>query len=183
VPELNDTADITERSSQARKLFGSMKKPILSNKQIPIDIRRSLYQATIANSALWGCESWLPLKKQTGPNWKPFTMAVSGDVQVDDVDVVEKRISNEPTMESMMEVRRYRWLFKLNAIQASRSSRRMLGTWFPTPRAVARPQQTIRHAYISTLKKLGFQEDKGQLRELMTVARDRPTWRWKWKTS
>ncbi len=38
------------------------------------------------------------------------------------------------------------------------------------------PQQTIRHAYISTLKKLGFEEEKGQLREWMTVARDRAAW-------
>jgi hypothetical protein len=32
VPELNDTADITERISQARKLFGSMNKQLLGNK-------------------------------------------------------------------------------------------------------------------------------------------------------
>jgi hypothetical protein len=30
VPELNDTVDITERISQARKLFGSMNKQVLS---------------------------------------------------------------------------------------------------------------------------------------------------------
>jgi hypothetical protein len=33
-----------------------------------------------------------------------------------------------------------------------------------------------RHAYISTLRKLGFEEEKGQLREMMTVARDRSAW-------
>jgi hypothetical protein len=33
VPELNDTADITERISQARKLFGSMNKQLLGNKR------------------------------------------------------------------------------------------------------------------------------------------------------
>jgi hypothetical protein len=37
-------------------------------------------------------------------------------------------------------------------------------------------QQTIRHADVSTLKKLGFEGDKGQLREWMTVARDRSAW-------
>jgi hypothetical protein len=37
-------------------------------------------------------------------------------------------------------------------------------------------QQTIRHAYISTLKKLGFEGEKGQLREWMTVARDISAW-------
>jgi hypothetical protein len=54
VPELNVTADITERISQARKLFVSMNKQLLSNKQIPIDIR----QAIVVNIALWGSESW-----------------------------------------------------------------------------------------------------------------------------
>jgi hypothetical protein len=34
------------------------------------------------------------------------------------------------------------------------------------------PRQTLRHAYIITLKKLGFEEEKGQLREWMTVARE-----------
>jgi hypothetical protein len=52
----------------------------------------------------------------------------------------------------------------------------MLGAWCPTPRPAGRPQQTIRHAYISTLKKLGFEEEKGQLREWMTVARDTAAW-------
>jgi hypothetical protein len=58
VPELNDTADITERISQARKLFGSMSKQLLGNKKIQVDIRRRLYQALVVNIALWGCESW-----------------------------------------------------------------------------------------------------------------------------
>jgi hypothetical protein len=54
VPDLSVTEDIKERISQARKLFGSMRKQLLctSNKQIPIDIRRKLYQATVVNIAL-----------------------------------------------------------------------------------------------------------------------------------
>jgi hypothetical protein len=50
VPELNDTADITERISQARKLFGSM-NAITGQQKIPIDIRRRLYQAIVVNSS------------------------------------------------------------------------------------------------------------------------------------
>jgi hypothetical protein len=45
VPELSDTADINERISQARKLFGSMRKQLLGNKQIPIDINERISQA------------------------------------------------------------------------------------------------------------------------------------------
>jgi hypothetical protein len=100
-------------------------------------------------------------------------------------DVAEKRITNEqvrrtvansPTMDSMMEMRSCRWLSKPSAMKKSRSPRRMLGAWCPTPRPAGRPQQTIPHAYISTLKKLGSEEEKGQLRVWMTVARDRPAW-------
>jgi hypothetical protein len=94
-------------------------------------------------------------------------------------DIKEKRITNErvrrvvansPTMESMTEMRRCRWLSKLIAMEESRSPRRMLSAWCTTPRQVGgRPQQTIRHAYITTLKKLGFEEGKGKLREWMNV--------------
>jgi hypothetical protein len=96
-------------------------------------------------------------------------------------DIKEKRITNEktrrpagnsPTMESMMEMRRCWWLSKLSAMEESRSPRRMLGAWCPTPRQKGRPQQTIRHTYITTLENLGFEEEKGQLREWMTVARE-----------
>jgi hypothetical protein len=59
VPELNgSTADITGRISQARHLFGSMNKQLLSNKNIPIDIRRRLYQVIVVNIAPWGSERW-----------------------------------------------------------------------------------------------------------------------------
>jgi hypothetical protein len=57
-PDLSDTADINEQIFQARKLFCSMRKELLGNKQILIDISRRLYQATVVNIALWGCESW-----------------------------------------------------------------------------------------------------------------------------
>jgi hypothetical protein len=58
VPKLSDTADITERISQARKLFNSMNQQVLSKKKIPIDIRRRLYQAIVVTIGLWGSESW-----------------------------------------------------------------------------------------------------------------------------
>jgi hypothetical protein len=97
-------------------------------------------------------------------------------------DVTEKRITNEhvtrgmvadsPTIDSLMETRRCWWLSKLSVMKQSRSPWRMLDAWGTTSRPVGRPQQTIRHAYISTLKKLGFEGEKGQLWEWMTVARD-----------
>jgi hypothetical protein len=69
----------------------------------------------------------------------------------------------------VMEMRRCRWLSKLSAMEESRSPRRMLGAWCVTPRAAGWPQQTIRHAYTTTIKKLGFEEEKGQLRLLLEI--------------
>jgi hypothetical protein len=44
--------DITQWISQARKLFKPMNRQELGNKQIPMDIRRRLYQAIVVNIAL-----------------------------------------------------------------------------------------------------------------------------------
>lgn len=185
VPELNDTADITERISQARKLFGSMNKQLLSNKKIPIDIRRRLYQAIVVNIALWGSESWA-LKEADRSKLEAFHHGCLRRMcGLTMWDVAEHRITNEhvrrmvansPALDSLMETRRCRWLSKLSVMKDSRSPRRILGAWCTTPRAAGRPQQTIRHAYISTLKKLGFEREKGELKEWMTVARDRAAW-------
>jgi hypothetical protein len=62
-----------------------MNKQLLSNKRIPIDIRRRLYQAIVINIALWGSESWSLKKRkhiQTGivPSWLS-----PQDVRADDV--------------------------------------------------------------------------------------------------
>jgi hypothetical protein len=184
-PELNDTADIIERISQARKLFNSMNQQVLSNRKIPMHIRRRLYQAIVANIALWGSESWA-LKEEDRSKLETFHHnCLRRMCRLTMWDVAEHRITNEtvrmtagnsPTMESMMEVRRCRWLSKLSAMEKSRSPRRMLGAWCPTPRPAGRPQQTIRHGYRTTLSNLGFEHKQGQIREWMTVARDRPTW-------
>jgi hypothetical protein len=98
-------------------------------------------------------------------------------------DVAEKRITNEhvrgmvansPTMDTLMETRRCRWLSKLSAMEESRSPRRMLGMVYDgkTSRETSADHTTRLHTYP---KKLGF-EEKGQLREWMTVARDRSAW-------
>jgi hypothetical protein len=93
-------------------------------------------------------------------------------------DVVEIRIKNEQVrgmvadslaIDSLMETRRCRWLSKLSVLKQSRSPRRILGAWCTTSRQVGRRQQIIRHEYISTLKKLGFEGEKGQLRKGMDV--------------
>jgi hypothetical protein len=90
-----------------------MKKQLLSNKQIPIDIRRRLYQATIVNIALWGCESWALkeadrsklealhhgcLRRMCG--WTMWDVAKKRITN----EQVRRTVANSPMMESMTEM-------------------------------------------------------------------------------
>jgi hypothetical protein len=110
MPELNDTANITARISQARKLFNSMNRQVLSNKRIPIDIRRRLYQAIVVNHIeLWGSESWA-LKRYTiavSAGWCNCTMWVIKEKRITN-EKVRRTAANSPSTESTMEVRRCR---------------------------------------------------------------------------
>jgi hypothetical protein len=133
VPELNDTADITERISQARKLFGSMNKQLLGNKRYrSISVAGSI--AIVVNIALWGSERhWKKQRSKLEAFHHGCLRKMCGLTMW---DVAEKRITNEhvrgmvansPTMDTLMETRRCRWLSKLSAMEESRSPRRMLG--------------------------------------------------------
>jgi hypothetical protein len=149
VPNVSDTEDIKERITQARKLFVSMRKQLLSNKQIPIDIRRRLYQATGVNIALWGCES-RALKEADRSKLEIFhhqclrkwwTMWDVHERRIRN-ERVRRTVANSPTMESMTQMRRCRWLCKLSFMKASRSPRLIHGAWCPTPRPPSTPSST-----------------------------------------
>jgi hypothetical protein len=83
VPELSDMADITQRISQARRLFNSMNRQVFSNKKIRIDICRRLYEAIVVNIALWGCESWA-LEEENRAKYVSPQLSLQ-DMRVDDV--------------------------------------------------------------------------------------------------
>jgi hypothetical protein len=133
----------------------TMNKQVLSNKKIPIDIRRRLYQAIVVNVALWGNESWALMEENRKKvetfhhsclrrmyKWTMLAIAEKGITN----EQVRRAAGNSPTMESMMmEVRRLRWLSKLSAMEKSISPRRMLGAWCQTPRPIgnrSRPYAT-----------------------------------------
>ena len=56
-PSLKDDLDIRHRITQANGAFATMKQ-VLCNKDMPAKLRVRLYDATVINILLWGCESW-----------------------------------------------------------------------------------------------------------------------------
>ena len=80
-------------------------------------------------------------------------------------------------IDTYMEIRRTRWLEKLANMTDKRIPRNLLGSWLPYARrngTSGRPQQTIRHAYVHTLKKLGF--NNCNFSDWMNIAKDRERW-------
>jgi hypothetical protein len=53
-----------------------MNQQVLSNKKIPIDIRRRLYQAIVVNIGLCGSEKWA-LKEEDRSKLETFHLSVS----------------------------------------------------------------------------------------------------------
>jgi hypothetical protein len=109
--------DITERISQARKLFGSMNKQLLGNKNT------DRYPSQALSS---DCCEYSTLGKRAG-HWKTDRSKLEAFHHeclrkmcgLTMWDVAEKRITNEhvrgmvansPTMDTLMETRRCRWL-------------------------------------------------------------------------
>ena len=84
------------------------------------------------------------------------------------------------TMSTYLELRRSRWMEKLAHMSNKRFPRLLLGAWINKARRngkSGRSQQTIRHAYVSTLQKLGYTDKNMNFNIWMFDARDRNIWK------
>ena len=71
------------------------------------------------------------------------------------------------TMSTYLELRRSRWMEKLAHMNNKRFPRLLLGAWINKARRngkAGRSQQTIRHAYVIILQKLGYTDKNMNLR-------------------
>ena len=80
-------------------------------------------------------------------------------------------------LSTYLELRRTRWLEIISHMHSERIPKKLLGAWLPYARrngTAGRPQQTIRHAYVETLRTLGFENNNFET--WMTIAKDRKQW-------
>jgi hypothetical protein len=122
------TFECADPPGEKAAAFNSIDQQVLSNTRIPMDNRRRLYQAIVVNIALWGSESWT-LKEKDRTKLETFhNSCLRRMCNLTMWDIAEKWITNEEvrrtaaissTMESMMEVRR----FRLMALQTQRNGK------------------------------------------------------------
>ena len=96
-------------------------------------------------------------------------------------DVKDDRISNEEVrrrmgiypMETILGLRRARWIEKLANMESTRSPRRILHAWMPQARPTGKPNQTTRKALADELRTLGT---TSELKTFIPLARDKNSW-------
>ena len=183
---LKCNTDIENRIRKAQHLFFVLNKPIFRCRDVDMNIRRRIYVAIIINILLWGCESW-PLTASNRQKLEVFHNRCCRrilNVTIYDV-MADHTLKNEYVrretgllpLSSYLELRRTRWLEKLSHMHSERTPRKLLGAWLPYARrngTAGRPQQTIRHAYVETLRKLGFENNNFE--NWMNIAKDRNQW-------
>ena len=169
-PSLKDDLDIQRRINQANGAFATMKR-VLCNKDIPATLRIRLYNATVTNILLWGCESWAlteELRRKLEVCHHRFLRKMIG---ITIYDVKDNHISNEQVREELnncytfhqsLEMRRARWLEKLALMGCNRGPKNALRSWiYNKPRKQGGQQQHIRTSLSITLTdSLHFDSDK-----------------------
>ena len=179
-PDLDDTGDVSRRIKKAAGLFGSMKE-VLRNRSLNKKLRVRLYEATVVNIMIYGCESWALKAEDRRRLEVAHHRFIRSMLHITIYDVKDNRISNAEirrrmgiyTLEQMLELRRARWIEKLAKMEPTRNPRKILHAWIPLPRPIGRPNQTIRISLADTLETLGT---TANLKDFIPLARNTAVW-------
>ena len=181
--QLDDSTDIMKRIKKATGAFACMKK-VLKDQSIDNNLRVRLYDATVMNIMLYGCESWALKAEDRRKLEVAHHRFVRSMQNITIYDVMDDHsLSNEEvrsrlgcyTLHQCMELRRARWLEKLANMKSTRNPRKILHAWIhDTPRPTGRPKQTIRRALAITLDK-SLKLDT-HLKKWIPIARNHSRW-------
>ena len=182
-PSLKDDVDINKRITQATKAFATMEKT-LRNKKLNPCYKIRIYEATVLNILLWGCESWAlttELRRQLEVCHNRFLRRMA-NINIYDVmeqhiknDTIREKLRNCRTLHQTMELKRSKWLQKLANHDYSRNPRKLLKAWlYNVKRPVGRTQQTIKKSLSYTLtNSLGLSDN---LNDWIEIAKDKLSW-------
>ena len=155
---LRDEVDIEKRIKQATKAFAAMEKTLCDQKINP-SIRVKIYEATVVNILLWGCESWALTEKLREKLEVYHNRFLRRMAKINTHDAKENHITNESVREALncrtlhqsMELKRSKWLQKLALSGYDRNPRKILKAWLPdVPRPVGGPQQSTKKSHRNT---------------------------------
>ena len=149
-PNLTDNEDINRRISSATKSFASMEN-VLTDTTIDTKMRLQIYDATVINILLWRCKSWALTtdhQRRLEVSHYRFLRRIARitiyDVKEDKQfsnKYLRQHLENYYPLETIMELRRFRWLEKIAKMNNKRAPKKLINAWLPQTRPPHGPQQ------------------------------------------
>jgi hypothetical protein len=177
---LDDSIDVKARINKAKGAFATMAR-FLKDENISRSLRTRLYEATVVNIMLFGCESWalkIDDRQRLEAAHHTFLRSMRN---ISMLEVKEQRIKNDDIRQQMencysiaqiMELRRARWLEKIANMDETRNPRKLLQAWTPQARLRGRPYQTIGRGYRHTVEH--YLKTEPEFSNWLPIARDHP---------
>ena len=176
---LKDDYDIQKRIQNASKAFGTMKN-VLTNNTLDTKIRIRVYDATVINILLWGCESWALTTEHLRQLEVCHHRFLRKMAHITIYDVKELHIKNREirnkmgcyNIDQIMELRTICRLDKITRIKIEQFQRQFIHAWTDQSRTNRRPQKTMKQAFCKTLQNLNINT---HLNQWITLA-NKPKW-------
>ena len=146
-------ADVKARIAQAAKVFGTLKRPIFLNRALNLSIKRSVFNACVLSTLLYGAECWIILQADLYALTSFFHRCVRSILGVRKKDVWQDRISNavlldrwgdSQSMEHRIRRRRLEWLGHMARMEDDRIPKALLFGSFPGKRPAHGPRKRWR---------------------------------------
>ena len=135
--------DIDRRIAQASRAFGTLRKPVFSNRDLRVETKRRVYKACVLSVLLYGSECWTLLRKDlkrldsfhyrcvrtilgilNQQQWAQHITSQNVRQQWGDSETVTEKVSK----------RRLEWLGHLARMPEERILKISLFSWLPEPR-------------------------------------------------
>ena len=133
-------ADVKARIAQAAKVFGTLKRPIFLNCTLNLNYKRSVFNACVLSTLLYGAECWIILQADLYALTSFFHRCVRSILGARKKDVWQDRISNavlldrwgdSQSMEHRIHRCRLEWLGHMARMEDDRIPKALLFGSFP----------------------------------------------------
>ena len=161
--------DIDRRIAQASKAFGTLHKPVFSDKDLLVQTKRKIYQACVLSILLYGSECWTLLCNQRRKLESFHHRCLKAILGISNSQQWEQRITSleirqrwgdTASVTQKVTARRLEWLGHLARMPEHRLPKKCLFGWLPEPRPRGDPRKRWRDVIKADLQEISVPEAK-----------------------
>ncbi|MHA7927792.1 MAG: hypothetical protein ACX936_21550, partial [Marinobacter sp.] len=160
--DLRDDEDTSQRLQKAAKAMGKIRH-LLHDKHTSMRTKRLLYEATVINTLIWGCESWTMSEMNRRRLDSFHHKCIRSIFRLTMHDVKEHRLSNHNLRawfdnarkpSDTITLRQANWIHKLaQRTLEDHPTPQLILAWTDEPRKPGHPQKSFKNAFANTIAK------------------------------